>query len=52
MMDAEKGRSRDVPQQFASYNKDANENKWNRAPSTSSMNGRYRNLYQNNFKLE
>jgi|EP00354_Favella_ehrenbergii_P004283 hypothetical protein len=45
MMDAEKGRKSEVPAEFASYRKDVNENKWNRAPSTASMEARHRMLY-------
>ena len=52
MMDADKGRSLDVPREFLSYKKDVNENKWNRAPSNVSTEARNRLLYQSNFKLE
>ena len=52
MMDAEKGRDMSVPKEFQSYRKDANENRWNRAPSTVSMEARNRLIYSSNFKLE
>lgn len=52
MMDMDKGRKPDVPREFINYRKDVNENKWSRAPSNVSTEGRNRMLYQSNFKLE
>ena len=51
MMDADKGRSAEVPKEFASYRKDVNENKWNRTPSNVSQEARNRFFYQTNFIL-
>lgn len=52
MLDAEKGRSMDVPREFASYRKDVNENKWSRAPSNVSTEARNRLIYSSGFKIE
>lgn len=52
MLNADKGRSVDVPKEFSSYRKDVNENKWNRTPSNVSTEARNRLIYQSNFKLE
>ena len=52
MLDAEKGRSTDLPDGFNSIKKDCYEGKWSRAPSQVSNEARNRLLYQSNFKLE
>jgi len=52
MMDADKGRQVNVPDEFASYRKSGSENTWNRAPSNVSMEARHRLIYSSGFKLE
>ena len=49
MMDADKGRSVDLPDGFRSHHKDCYEGKWNRTPSQVSTEARNRLLYQSNF---
>ena len=49
MMDAEKGRTVDMPQGYRSHHKDVNENKWTRTPSQVSTDARNRLLYSSNF---